>query len=85
MAIGVVVVVASVGCDSLGPPPKPSQAIVFTAESDPGMPLAGVHVLHRGKVAAKTAADGTASLQITGQEGESFDFDVRCPAAYRVI
>jgi hypothetical protein len=56
---------------------------VFTAESDPGRPLAGVHVLHRGKIAAKTAADGTASLQITGQEGETFDFDARCPAGYR--
>jgi hypothetical protein len=82
-AVTVVVATACAGCDSLAPPAKPSQAIVFTAESDPGRPLAGVHVLHRGKIAAKTAADGTASLQITGQEGETFDFDARCPAGYR--
>jgi hypothetical protein len=71
------------GCDALGPAKKPSQAIVFAAESDPGVPLAGVQVLHRGKVAATTQADGSAPLQITGQEGETFDFDVKCPAGYR--
>jgi hypothetical protein len=71
------------GCDSLGPPKKPSQSIVFSAESDPGTVLAGVQVLHRGKPVAKTGADGMASLQITGQEGETFDFDVRCPSGFR--
>jgi hypothetical protein len=70
-------------CDSLGPPKKPSQAIVFAAESDPGVPLASVQLQHRGKVVATTGADGTASLQITGQEGETFDFDVRCPPGHR--
>lgn len=71
------------GCEALGPAKKPSQAIVFVAEGDPGVPLAGVQVLHRGKVAATTQGDGTAPLQITGQEGETFDFDVKCPAGYR--
>ncbi len=75
--------VGALACDSLAPPKKPSQAIVFAAESDPGAPLAAVQVQHRGKLVATTGADGTASLQITGQEGETFDFDVRCPPGHR--
>ncbi len=82
-AAWVAVLVGAAGCDALGPAKKPSQAIVFAAESDPGVALAGVQVLHRGKVAATTQADGMAPLQITGQEGETFDFDVKCPAGYR--
>lgn len=74
---------AAAGCDALGPAKKPSQAIVFAAESDPGNALAGVQLQHRGKVIATTGADGTAPLQITGQEGETFDFDVRCPPGHR--
>ena len=72
-----------VGCDALGPPKKPSQRIVFAAESDPGHALAGVRMLHRGKVVATTDAEGQAPLQLTGQEGETFDFDVRCPQGFR--
>ncbi len=71
------------GCDTLGPAKKPTQAIVFAAESDPGVGLAGVQLVHRGRVAATTQADGSAPLQITGQEGETFDFDVKCPVGYR--
>jgi hypothetical protein len=80
LAIGLL---AASACDSLAPPKKPSQAIAFAAESDPGIPLAGVQVLHRAKVVAITGTDGAASLQITGQEGESFEFDVRCPVGHR--
>lgn len=74
---------AAAGCDTLGPAKKPTQAIVFAAESDPGMPLAGAQVQHRGRVVATTGADGAAPLQITGQEGEVFDFEVRCPSGHR--
>ena len=71
------------GCDSLAPPTKPSQPIVFVAESDPGVRLAGVELQHRGRTVATTQADGTATLKLTGQEGETFDFDVRCPSGHR--
>ncbi len=67
----------------MDPPKKPSQVIVFEAVGDPGKMLPGVDIFHHEKVVKTTGADGTASLQINGQEGEVFEFKAVCPRGFR--
>jgi hypothetical protein len=65
------------------PPPPPIFPITFIAESDPGVPLAGVTVTVAGAAPAQTAADGTVRLELSGEEGTSVPVGATCPEGYR--
>lgn len=56
---------------------------VVRVTSDPGQPLAGVGVVHRGKQVGVSGADGSVKLSARGNEGEALSFDLRCPEGYR--
>jgi hypothetical protein len=56
--------------------------IIVNVTSDPGHPLPGAIIMKAGKEGPVTGADGKVSVKIGGQEGESVDLLVKCPADY---
>jgi hypothetical protein len=62
--------------------PAPPFEIIMKVSSDPGHPLPGAIVMKGGKEGPVTGADGQATVKIGGQEGESVDLMVKCPADY---
>ncbi len=65
------------------PEPPPVFPITFLAESDPGMPLAGVTVTVAGAPPAQTGADGTVRLELSGEQGTSVPVSATCPTGHR--
>ena len=74
---------ASVSCDRFKDPPPPTFEVVIRVDSDPGVPLAGAVVVRNQKDIAPTDSSGRAKLTITGSEGDTHDYFVRCPADYQ--
>jgi hypothetical protein len=72
----------STSCDLLKPPPPAPFQVVVRVESDPGRPLPGAIIAKGGKDGPATGPDGTVTLKILGQEGESVDLAVKCPTDY---
>ena len=62
--------------------PIPPFEVLIKVESDPGVPLPGAVVVRNGQDLAQTGADGKARLQIAGNDGDTSDFLVRCPADF---
>jgi hypothetical protein len=79
---GVSLVAGLASCNAVQPPPPAPFEILIRVESDPGRPLPGAIIMKGGKEGPSTGADGTIVLKIPGQEGESVDLIVRCPADY---
>lgn len=65
------------------PPPPASYPIAFSAESDPGTPLAGVTISVAGQPQGQTGADGTLRIELSGDEGTAVPLSATCPAGYR--
>jgi hypothetical protein len=78
---GALSVFLGAGCGEEAPPP--SYPVIFVANSDPGVPLAGVQVLANGGAIGATAADGTLSVELSGVEGSSVAVAATCPEGYR--
>jgi hypothetical protein len=72
---------AFVGCN-LKPEPVPPFEIMVSVASDPGHPLPGAIVMKGGKEGPSTGTDGKVLVKIGGQEGESVDLMIKCPADY---
>ncbi|MEO8878661.1 MAG: hypothetical protein ABI461_23935 [Polyangiaceae bacterium] len=75
-------VVFGVGCDLPKDAPIPPFEVMIKVESDPGVPLPGAVVIRNGKDLAATGVDGKAKLTIAGNDGDTSDFMVRCPADF---
>lgn len=60
----------------------PPYEVVIRVDSDPGVPLPGAVVVRNGKDIVATGPDGRAKLQMTGPDGTTNDFMVRCPADF---
>lgn len=73
--------VTALACEE--PPPPPVFPITFVAESDPGIPLAGVTLTVAGAPPALTGADGTVRVELSGEEGTSVPVSATCPEGYR--
>ncbi len=71
------------GCDRLKEPPPAPFEVMVRVESDPGVPLPGAAIERNGKSITATGADGRAKLTLNGNEGESYDFLVRCPPDFQ--
>src|SRR5580692_3767091 len=69
-------------CDAIKPSSQAPFEIIVRVESDPGKPLPGAVIMKGGKEGPSTGADGSVTLKIPGQEGESVDLIIRCPADY---
>lgn len=65
----------------------PARAEPFTisvkVEGDPGRPIPGATIVRANKPIGTTSADGRATLQIAGAEGEIADVSVTCPEGYQ--
>ena len=61
-------------------PPAPFE-ILINVTSD-RRPLPGAVIMKGGKEGPSTGTDGKVSVKIGGQEGESVDLTVKCPADY---
>ena len=72
---------AAFSCD-LAEKPNPPFEIIVSVTSDPGQPLSGAIVMKGGKEGPSTGSDGKVTLKIGGQEGESVELVVKCPADY---
>jgi hypothetical protein len=64
------------------PEPVPPFEIIVHVVSDPGHPLPGAIVMKGGKEGPSTGSDGKVNVKIGGQEGESVDLMIKCPADY---
>lgn len=69
------------GCAVRANEPK-TYGISVLVEADPQTPLAGAVVLRDGVNLATTGANGRATVQLRGAEGELIQVNVRCPAGY---
>jgi hypothetical protein len=67
---------------NMKPDPTPPFEILVKVSSDPGRPLPGAVIMKGGKEGPSTGPDGKVSVKIGGQEGESVDLMVKCPADY---
>ena len=76
-------VFAVASCSGVSAPPKPPLEVIVRVESDPGAPLAGADVLYDGKVIATTDDQGGAQLVLQGNEGDSYEVNVRCPDGFQ--
>jgi hypothetical protein len=74
-------VLALVACR---PPARlPPQPFTVRATGDPGQPLAGVELRLRGAPVGTTDDHGVASFAVDGDEGETFELTVQCPAGHQ--
>ena len=67
------------GCNRFTNQPPPPFEVSIRVESDPGRPLPGAAIVRDGKDITATGTDGRAKLSLTGNEGDTRDFYVRCP------
>lgn len=81
LALPLVAAMLVVSCGQVSEPPPPSFKFEVKAESDPGVPVAGVVLTRVNKEVGKTDASGKASMVFQGNEGDTFDVYVRCPEA----
>jgi hypothetical protein len=68
------------GCSS---PPAPPATVFIRVLDEGKAPVAGAEIVTRTEVVTTTDKDGHAEISVTGQEGASFEVEVRCPPAYR--
>jgi hypothetical protein len=64
---------------------KPPVEVLVKVQSDPGRPLKGAVVLYNGKPipGATTDDKGVAKITLTGNEGDTYDVTVKCPAGHQ--
>jgi len=74
-------VASASGCSMKPDAPAPFE-IVVKVSSDPGRPLPGAVIMKGGKEGPSTGVDGKVSVKISGNEGETVDLMVKCPADY---
>jgi hypothetical protein len=72
----------SCACGSLEQAPAPPYRVELAVESDPGVALAGAQILHNASAVATTGPKGVALLTLRGAEGDSYDFQVKCPVEF---
>ena len=65
------------------PASLPPQRFAFRIASDPDRPLAGVHLNVGGQLAAISDEAGLGFFALAGNDGETFDVTVDCPAGYQ--
>lgn len=78
--LGIVAVVGA--SSSCAPPPPPPYSVIIHVDSDPGLPLPGAVIARNGKDLAKTGPDGNATITMSGNDGETSDFAIHCPADF---
>ncbi len=65
------------------PPPPPAVSVVVRAHAENGAAVGGVEITMGSRVVARTDAEGKASLDVRGAEGDTYSLGVKCPAGFR--
>ena len=78
----VTVLATLLGCGGDGPPPTPRHAVSFLAESDPGVPLAGVTVKANGELLGESDGSGTLAAVLDGASGTMVQIEYTCPEGH---
>ncbi|MGZ3420766.1 MAG: hypothetical protein ACXVEF_20100 [Polyangiales bacterium] len=63
--------------------PKPPLEVVVKVTSDPGRPLENATLVFAGSTVATTGKTGSAQLTLTGNEGDTYEVSVKCPAGFQ--
>jgi hypothetical protein len=61
----------------------PTYPITVSVYGDARQPLAGVELFDQKTLLGKTAASGSVSLKLTGNEGSTVSLRVKCPATFK--
>jgi hypothetical protein len=62
---------------------KPPVEVLIKVTGDPGKPIKGASINSGGKFIIATDETGTAKLTLTGNEGDSYDVQVKCPQGFQ--
>jgi hypothetical protein len=82
LAVGIVLVAASLG--GCKPPPPPAPVTVFVRVVDESKePVGNAEIASQSQVISRTGGDGRAEVTVGGREGATYILDVRCPTGYR--
>lgn len=73
---------AAVGCGEEVPVAIPRHAVTFTAESDPGIPLAGVVVNANGQSLGESDDSGMIAAVLEGPSGTMMQIAYECPEGH---
>lgn len=65
------------------PKQKPAVEVLIKVTGDPGKPIKNASVVFGGKPIATTDAEGNAKLTLSGNEGDSYDVQVKCPQGFQ--
>lgn len=71
-----------VGCGEEAPQATPRHAVSFAAESDPGIPLAGVVVSANGQALGESDESGLISAVLEGPTGTMMQIAYECPEGH---
>ncbi|MBO6934833.1 MAG: hypothetical protein JJ863_07655 [Deltaproteobacteria bacterium] len=74
---------AAFGCGEDAPQIIPRHAVTFTAESDPGVPLAGVVVSANGQALGQSDATGLIGAVLEGPSGTMMQIAYECPEGHQ--
>lgn len=74
---------ALLGCGEDVPQAIPRHAVTFTAESDPGMPLAGVAVSANGQPLGQSDETGLIGAVLEGPSGTMMQIAYECPPGHQ--
>ncbi len=81
LVAGLALALPLLGCNMKPDVAAPFELIIHVT-SDPGHPLPGAIVAKAGKDGPATGVDGKVVVKLAGQEGETIDLTVKCPADY---
>jgi hypothetical protein len=82
LAVGILLVAASLG--GCKPPPPPAPVTVFVRVVDESKePVGNAEIASQSQVISRTGGDGRAEVTVGGREGATYILDVRCPTGYR--
>jgi hypothetical protein len=78
------VIFSSLAVEGCRPPPPPApMSLVIVAKSETGAPVAGVELRAASTVIARSDATGRANVEVTGNEGASWEISAHCPRGFR--
>lgn len=62
---------------------KPPVEVLIKVTGDPGKPIKGATIHSGGKLIIATDEEGAAKLSLTGNEGDTYDVQVKCPQGFQ--
>lgn len=83
LVVALIAFVPSLGACAGDAKPKPPLEVVVKVTGDPGRPLESATLVYAGATVATTGKTGTAQLTLNGNEGDTYEVSVKCPAGFQ--